>query len=31
MNDSDNDGLSDLEEYAKGTDPWLVDSDFDNV
>ena len=30
-NDSDNDGLSDLEEYAKGTDPWLPNSDFDGV
>lgn len=27
--DSDEDGLSDLEEYVKGTDPWLKDSDFD--
>lgn len=31
MDDSDNDGLSDLEEYAKGTDPWLPNSDFDGV
>lgn len=31
MNDSDNDGLSDLKEYAKGTDPWLPNSDFDGV
>ncbi|MCI8955657.1 MAG: DNRLRE domain-containing protein [Eubacterium sp.] len=29
--DSDGDGLTDLEEYEKGTDPWLKDSDFDNI
>ena len=29
--DSDGDGLTDLEEYEKGTDPWLKDSDFDNT
>lgn len=29
--DSDGDGLTDLEEYHKGTDPWLRDSDFDNT
>lgn len=28
--DSDEDGLSDLEEYVKGTDPWLKGSDFDD-
>lgn len=27
--DSDGDGLTDLMEYAKGTDPWLKDTDFD--
>ena len=29
--DSDGDGWSDLTEYQKGTDPWLVDSDFDGI
>ena len=29
--DSDGDGLTDLEEYVQGTDPWLKDSDFDNT
>ncbi|CCY68156.1 DNRLRE domain-containing protein [Eubacterium sp. CAG:161] len=29
--DSDGDGWSDVREYREGTDPWLVDSDFDEV
>lgn len=29
--DSDGDKLTDLEEYKKGTDPYLTDSDFDGV
>lgn len=29
--DSDGDGLSDLEEYKKGTDSYLKDSDFDGI
>lgn len=29
--DSDGDGWTDLKEYQKGTDPWLVDSDFDGI
>lgn len=29
--DSDGDGWTDLREYKEGTDPWLKDSDFDEI
>ena len=29
--DSDSDGWSDYKEYQEGTDPWIVDSDFDGT
>ncbi len=29
--DSDGDSLSDIEEYRRGTDPHLADSDFDGI
>lgn len=30
-NDSDGDGLTDIEEFHRGTDPHLTDSDFDGI